>query len=138
MNKNDYYVAKAIIKAQISSDAAKGIYWTEDESKRGGYRLKKIELEKILKILRNSRNSMFNYYVTKSDDQNGYPSVIMYVSYIWERKHHQISFHTPLNKVNENSVLYKSINTGKPMEWDKKCSRDTAKHLIDLVAREGK
>lgn len=139
MNRNDIYVAKAIIKAQISSDGAKEIYWSGDtEAEQAGYYLKFIELERILKIMRNSKRSIFNYYVKREGDQNGYPSIIVYISYTWERKHHQISFHTPLNKVNKNSILYKSINTGTPQEWDKKCSRNTAKHLLDLVAREGK
>lgn len=119
-------IAKAIIQAQIASDAGKGqhdSYGYHDTSHMyRGPRYLKYDL-KVTMILRainliDSNKTYFRYYVEKVPDQNGYSSVLVYFQYKHPKKSIgtiQISFHSPLNKAGE---LKRYIGKGTPMRWD--------------------
>lgn len=123
MTQPEKSIAKALISAQIASDAGKGN--TELEANSNGqtksartlkYDGKTIFIERALKMIR-SNNTMFNYYVTTGPDQNGHQSYITYFDFKTdEGERHQISFHTPMNKA---SAYLKSLDgTGRKTRWD--------------------
>jgi hypothetical protein len=134
INNINKMIAKAIIDCQISSDAGKRISSIEDVRARGarykGYQLKVVFILRAIKLI-NSSKSAFRYYVTETDDQNGYPSIIVYFTTKVDGEKIQMSFHTPLNKAKE---LLPYVGKGTTTYWDRKKggSRDGAELLAKL------
>jgi hypothetical protein len=127
IRKKHRMIAKAIVQAQIASDAGKNIQSSYGFRAHGhmyrspeyfGYDMKADMILRAIKLI-DSTKTYFRYYVVKAKDQNGYPSIIAYFQYKHPKKSigtMQISFHTPINKAGE---LKDYIGKGTPMRWDK-------------------
>ena len=99
MDKNKA-VAKAILMAQIASDAGKGLNILnhingdfDEHIKELGYRAKDGFIKKAINIIR-SGGTDFNYYVDSGLDQNGNASKIIYFDFKVNGRRQQISFHS--------------------------------------------
>ena len=126
-------IAKAIISAQMASDAGKNI----DRSvmsghinrapKNQGYSVKTSFIIRALSLI-DGRSTDFRYYVSGIvPDQNGYSSLIVYFQFRYDDgKKHQISFHTPRS---EWKVLKNWCGKGTPIRWDKKVSFESCHEL---------
>ena len=81
-NKNFIFVIKAICKAQIASDAGKGIYKLTCKKDKNAvntaYLSKENYILQALGVLTKSKVTNINYWCEKAGDQNGYPSIIVY------------------------------------------------------------
>lgn len=115
------YIIRQICLAQIASDSGKWINrisMREDHGPhRNGYNDKiKFIVNAITAINSRRNNNSIWYYCTKCDDQNGYPSVLVYFSIKVNGKRYQVSFHNPLNRSDD---LFKFIGKGTPMRWNK-------------------
>ena len=81
-NKNFIFVIKAICKAQIASDAGKGIYKLACKKDKNAvntaYLSKENYILQALGVLTKSKLTNINYWCEKTGDQNGCPSIIVY------------------------------------------------------------
>ena len=135
MEKLFYFVITAICKAQIASDAGKGVYAISCKKDKNAvntaYKSKENYILQALGVLTKSKITNINYWCEKTGDQNGFPSIITYfnIKIGYERK--QVSFHTPLNQASEKLLKY--VSTGRKTRWDKKIkgSRDVCRQLIE-------
>ena len=118
-------VAKAIIAAQDGSDFAKGnaaLPLSKRQTRHtrnrrnGGYKCKVNYIILALNLIRKNQTD-FSYYIERKEDQNGFPSIIVYFEIKIEGKRIQVSFHTPLNKAGE---LEKLVSTGRRTRWNKR------------------
>ena len=134
-NKNFIFVIKAICKAQIASDAGKGIYTLSCKNDKNAvntaYLSKENYILQALGVLTKSKLTNINYWCEKTGDQNGCPSIIVYFDIKINNERKQVSFHTPLNRASE--TLLKYVSTGRKTRWDKKIggSQDTCRQLIE-------
>ena len=134
-NKNFIFVIKAICKAQIASDAGKGIYALTCKNDKNAvntaYLSKENYILQALGVLTKSKITNINYWCEKAGDQNGYPSIIVYFDIKINNERKQVSFHTPLNRASGNLLKY--VSTGRKTRWDKKIggSQDTCRQLIE-------
>ena len=134
-NKNFIFVIKAICKAQIASDAGKGIYTLSCKNDKNAvntaYLSKENYILQALGVLTKSKITNINYWCEKTGDQNGCPSIIVYFDIKINNERKQVSFHTPLNRASE--TLLKYVSTGRKTRWDKKIggSQDTCRQLIE-------
>ena len=134
-NKNIIFVIKAICKAQIASDAGKGVYKLTCKNDKNAvntaYLSKENYILQALGVLTKSKITNINYWCEKTGDQNGYPSIIVYFDIKINNERKQVSFHTPLNRASENLLKY--VSTGRKTRWDKKIggSQDTCRQLIE-------
>ena len=134
-NKNFIFVIKAICKAQIASDAGKGIYKLTCKKDKNAvntaYLSKENYILQALGVLTKNKVTNINYWCEKAGDQNGCPSIIVYFDIKINNKRKQVSFHTPLNRASENLLKY--VSTGRKTRWDKKIggSQDTCRQLIE-------
>ena len=134
-NKNFIFVIKAICKAQIASDAGKGIYALSCKNDKNAvntaYLSKENYILQALGVLTKSKVTNINYWCEKTGDQNGYPSIIVYFDIKINNERKQVSFHTPLNRASEKLLKY--VSTGRKTRWDKKIggSQDTCRQLIE-------
>ena len=134
-NKNFIFVIKAICKAQIASDAGKGIYKLACKKDKNAvntaYLSKENYILQALGVLTKSKLTNINYWCEKTGDQNGCPSIIVYFDIKINNERKQVSFHTPLNRASE--TLLKYVSTGRKTRWDKKIggSQDTCRQLIE-------
>ena len=134
-NKNFIFVIKAICKAQIASDAGKGIYKLACKKDKNAvntaYLSKENYILQALGVLTKSKLTNINYWCEKTGDQNGCPSIIVYFDIKINNERKQVSFHTPLNRASE--TLLKYVSTGSKTRWDKKIggSQDTCRQLIE-------
>jgi hypothetical protein len=127
IRKKHRMIAKAIVQAQIASDAGKNLqssygFRTHDHMYRSpehfGYDLKVDMILRAIKLIDSSK-TYFRYYVEKCRDQNGYPSILVYFQYKHPKKSIgtiQVSFHSPLNKAGELKNL---VGKGTVMRWNK-------------------
>lgn len=134
----DKYIGRYIVKAQIASDAGKGIdeiSTTYKSTEKGplemGYDVKPILIANAIKLIRSTKKSCFNYYVVKAADQNGFSSILVYFD--WRNpvdgKRYQVSFHNPWNK---SDILFPYIDTGRKTHWRKSTSsRLTCMKMIE-------
>lgn len=135
MKNNFIFVITAICKAQIASDAGKGVYALSCKKDKNAvntaYKSKENYILQALGVLTKSKITNINYWCEKTGDQNGFPSIITYfnIKIGYERK--QVSFHTPLNQASEKLLKY--VSTGRKTRWDKKIegSRDVCRQLIE-------
>ena len=136
-NKDFRFVVEAICKAQIASDAGKGIY--ELTCKKDKYAANTAYLSKENYILQalgvltkskiKNKYANINYWCEKTGDQNGRPSIIVYFDIKINDKRKQVSFHTPLNQASENLLKY--VSTGRKTRWNKLIgSREVCRQLI--------
>jgi hypothetical protein len=113
-------IAKYIVAAQAASDAGKGIKEIDGRcarhSKHDKYACKPAYIVKAIDLICTSKSD-FRYYVAETDDQNGYPSIIVYFEFKIDGERYQVSFHTPSRRA---GVLTKYSNTGRKTRWDKK------------------
>ena len=134
-NKNFIFVIKAICKAQIASDAGKGIYALTCKNDKNAvntaYLSKENYILQALGVLTKSKITNINYWCEKAGAQNGYPSILVYFDIKINNERKQVSFHTPLNRASENLLKY--VSTGRKTRWDKKIggSQDTCRQLIE-------
>lgn len=121
INKIESIIALNIIQAQMSSDAGKGKKnLTLDKNlERGpirmGYGLKETYLLRALRLIRNNK-TQFNYWVEIEGDQNGVPSIIVYLDFKIDGKRYQVSFHNH----NCGEELKAMVNTGRKTRWNHK------------------
>lgn len=130
-------IAKAIVRAQMASDKGKGIPELYRKgstrlsrgAKKLGYDIKVDYIVTAIKLIRGNRQSVFHYYVEDCNDQNGYPSVLVYFDCrIPDGGRVQVSFHSPKNRADD---LESYIGSGRPTHWRKSmCSREACKRLM--------
>lgn len=120
----DRMIAKAVIKAQIASDAGKGNYWSIDASKRvcrhplnTAYGCKPGYILNAVRMIRSSENSMFSYYIEYCPDQNGFDSILVYFEWKIEGRRYQCSFHTPYNRAPKE--LKNMAGSGRKTRWNR-------------------
>lgn len=146
MKKNIYSlnerIAIAIISAQVSSMRPKGlaialpeVMYNDPRLARAmelGYAGKPSYILSAIKMI-NSGHSLFRYYVEQNGDQNGYPSIIVYVRFNRNGRRYEISWHNPLNCARK---LIPYLNKGERGHW---CGRhdsiDTAVLLYGMLER---
>jgi len=118
-------IAELIIKAQLASDYGKYNCYTnlslrmKPHFKRTPEHMRyDIKTNLIADAIRlaNSTKSDFVYWVTKTPDQNGYASILVYFTFKYNGKRYQISFHNPYDRA---KVLLPYIGKGMPMRWNK-------------------
>ena len=133
VSKIQKQILRSISSAQVASDAAKGIRWNSEECPTRsewyrGYDAKLLSIIRAIKMIDSNPPCGITYYVVEADDQNGYPSVIVYFTVKIHSKM-QISFHTPYNKA---KPLMRWIGKGSPCRWDKRRggSREDSKQII--------
>lgn len=117
-------VAINIIKAQIASDAAKGIYeLSYDGEIHDNYNGKDKYIIRAIKTILKKKNTGFSFYVTDGDI---FGSILVYFNFSLNGKFMQISFHS------FNAKLFKyylAKNSTHEVVWDQKSSRKTARKL---------
>lgn len=133
-NKIEKMIALELIKAQAASDAGKGIDRIEYPHLRRykylGYGYKTIAIRRAIDLINSSPDTIFRYWVTRDEDQNGYDSLISYFSFKYEKKRYQISFHTPLSQAES---LMPFVGKGMKMHWNRKGSFYTAQVLCEMI-----
>ena len=116
-NNVEYMIALNIIKAQIASDAGKGLYRLNlkntDGYKKLGYQLKETAIVTAIKLIRTNKTE-FNYWVQEAPDQNNNNSIIVYFDFKLNGTRYQVSFHN--HGVKE---LRDYLNTGRKTHWRK-------------------
>jgi hypothetical protein len=136
-NISDRQIARAIVMAQMSSDAGKKIYWDDRTpvQSAGGqlkYRIKLPEIIRALRMIDNAKSTAWRYYVESTPDQNGYPSVLVYFEMkCADGRRVQISFHNPAN---QSQALARWIGKGRKTRWNRQIggSRADARLLVEL------
>lgn len=127
LSDGDRRIARELVKAQIASDAGKGIFRLDAKYMRRykylGYDYKVTAIKRAIDLIRASRDTIFRYYVVEALDQNEYSSIVAYFKFKYKEVWYQISFHTPMNL---GEPLYNYVGSGMRMRWDKKSSHDTA------------
>ena len=120
----DRMIAKAIVKAQIASDAGKGNYWSLDASKRvcrhplnTAYGCKPDYILTALRMIRSSKDSIFSYYAEYCPDQNGFDSILVYFEWKLNGMRYQCSFHTPYDRAPKE--LKRMANSGRKTRWNR-------------------
>lgn len=126
----DKRIARAIIAAQLCSDGGKrdrrlltkiirftvdDNFWKEQWVK--GYPRKTFWIDRAIQMIDCSKEQTYHYWVEDSPDQNGYNSVIVYFDFKIDGRRHQVSFHTPENKI--TGVLKDKNKSGRKTRWDK-------------------
>lgn len=134
-NKIEKMIALELIKAQVASDAGKGIDRINGHPclrryKYLKYGYKTIAIRRAIDLINSSPDTIFRYWVTRDGDQNGYDSLISYFSFKYEKKRYQISFHTPLSQAES---LMPFVGKGMEMRWDRKGSFYTAQVLCEMI-----
>lgn len=130
-------IIRAIIMAQIASDAGKGEYGDGGRcrgdrlAKYRGYAAKPHYIAAAIKMINTTPRCGINYYCTTAPDQNGYPSVLVYFDIRWEGHRYQLSFHNPPQ---HSGLLRQYIGKGRPTRWNKwrGGSRADARTLIEI------
>lgn len=118
-------IAAAIIAAQSASNTGKDKPCVETNrthtNRSAGFLKYDIKVDYILRAINliNGAKTLFNYYVVKSPDQNGYSSIITYFTFRIDNVKYQVSFHTPLNLA---GALMPHVGKGLRMRWDRKNS----------------
>ncbi len=128
MDKN---VAKAIINAQICSDAGKGLFEVENSTllelmRKKGYKGKDTQIFKAIEIINRKKNTGFYYSVIT--DKRYVALYIVYFNFKLNGKRKQVSFHS------FDKRLHKYICPECKTHWDKKDSRQT---VIELAKHFG-
>lgn len=137
----DQLIANELCQAQCASDAGKLVYRLNGagmnyrHSRRYKYTVKSVHLINALRLCDSAESHMFRYWVAENFDQNGYPSVLVYFTFKFEGKRHQISFHTPLVEAHF-SGLYDWVGKGMRQRWDRRASFETAK-ILEKIATGG-
>lgn len=136
MSNLDKKIAEAIVYAQIASDAGKGIEILEGSNLRKymstlskGYHAKDGYIFSAIKLIRNTKNCSYKYYVTAQPDQHGSPSFIIYFNFKVNGKREQVSFHS------FNKKMWKElVGSGTICHWQGGIggSRKACQKLIGL------
>lgn len=127
-------IARAIVMAQIASDAGKKIYDLRLRGDRGpneiGYGLKEAMIIRALRMIDTNPKMGFNYWCEMTPDQNGYPSILIYFDIKADGRRLQVSFHNPRSC----KALKKWINKGRKTRWDRVRygSRSACTELIEI------
>lgn len=119
-------IALNIVKAQIASDYAKGIYELNTKyAVTKNYRGKDEYIIYAIKKIISKKNTGFSFYVTRDE---GISSYLVYFNFTYEGKNYQISFHS----YNTELKAYIKNNHQHFVKWDKASSRNNCKMLIDV------
>lgn len=100
MKKYDQKIINLIIKAVKSNEQAHSLYSCfeeEAEEKKAFYEAKEKAYSLAIKMLDGAKHSAIHYYKCATNDQNGYPSVLIYFQWKEAGKLFQFSFHKPLH-----------------------------------------
>ena len=117
-------IAKAIIKAQVASDAGKGDFWAV----KAGWRVRRHPVDAkytckpkyildALRMIRASKNTIFSYYVEYCEDQNGFDSYLVYFEWKLDGWRFQCSFHTPYDLAPKE--LRDLDGSGRKTRWNR-------------------
>ena len=138
MTKIQAAIVRAIVMAQIASDAGKGIYDIHlpggDFPGKTGYRSKEFYEIRALRMIDSSPRCGINYWVELALDQNGYSSFIVYFDIKVGEKRHQISFHNPAQHC---FGLWDFENRGRKTRWtrdlggSRRACEELAKYLVE-------
>lgn len=120
MTNKDKKIALAIIKAQIASDAGKGVYSLyravdgNNTPCNKGYEMKEDLIEKAIRGIQTSQNSSFRYSCVWSGDY-----IITYFEYKNEEgRRKQISFHTPSREITRFLRSIANSRKTRKTAWD--------------------
>lgn len=114
-------ILSLICDAQIASDSGKGIEDipvrtnSNDKALEAGYKKKEHYILAALKAIDKHPPCGINYYVQRTGDQNGYPSVLVYFDIKLDGQRLQVSFHNPYNRTSQELDNY--IGKGRPTRW---------------------
>ncbi len=129
-------IIRAIVMAQIASDAGKGTYELHMKADRGarhlGYGLKVTAIVRALRMIDTTPMCGVNYYVEKTLDQNRCASTIVYFDVkVHDGVRKQLSFHTPMSLADP---LQPWVGKGRKTRWTREFggSRKAARELIEL------
>ena len=140
MNSCLKYALREIALSQVASDAGKGIRTNlspigSRPTQRKRYVTKVMHQENAIKALSRMPRCGVNYYVERKEDQNGYPSILVYfdiaAGVIGNEERLQISFHNPVGRA-ESLANY--VGKGRKCRWDKKSSRYTASEIARFLS----
>lgn len=118
MTRTEEAIIRAIIMAQIASDAGKGIHAIflpgGNNPGRTGYQSKEFYELRALKMIDSTPRCGINYWVEFTPDQNGFESVLVYFDIKVNGKRYQVSFHNPGHQTME---LWGYVNRGRKTRW---------------------
>ena len=113
-------IARAIVSAQIASDAGKGIFDLALKNSRArsalhhAYGIKPDMIIRAIQLISSQSRGMFNFFVDYTLDQNGFPSVLVYFDFKIFGERYQVSFHTPEDLADD---LIPLAGKGRPTRW---------------------
>lgn len=138
-SKGDRQVARAIVMAQMSSDAGKGKVWRDPIPVKSrvvpnfGYAFKEPMIVRALMLIDSQKESVWHYYVEQTPDQNGFLSVLVYFETKdpVTGKRLQVSFHNPFWKC---QYLPNWVGKGRKTRWNKRVggSREDCDRIITI------
>lgn len=126
-------IARLIRKAQVASDAAKGIFdicilprenrYRESYS-RDCYREKDSYIIAAISAICATHSGKYRFSVQRGSDQNGNSSFLVYFDFKINGKREQVSFHS------FNGKLWKYVDHSRASTWSRDTSsRETAEKL---------
>lgn len=135
MTKLQKEIIRAIIMAQISSDAGKGMHRVflpgGQYAARKGYRAKEFYELRALTMVDSTPKCGINYWVEATPDQNGIDSILVYFDIRICEKRFQISFHNPAW-----SSIRSYVGKGRKTRWTHEYygSVDACRTLARMIA----
>ena len=134
-------IVKVICLAQIASDAGKRKYRIKlpdsDRATAMGYRLKNTLIDEAISLINGGRPCGVTYWVEKTPDQNGFPSVLVTFDMKVNGKRYQTSFHNP-GKRGGGLDVYAS--KGRKTHWVRahsKSAPDSAEAIFEVAKMVG-
>lgn len=137
LTKTEKAIIRAIIMAQVASDAGKRqhlVYLPGAQyAASGKYRTKSFYELRALKMITTSPRCCINYRCELAPDQNGYPSVLIYFDIRVDGARYQVSFHNPSRKASD---LMPFVGTGRKTRWTREIGGSTkaCQKLARLIA----
>lgn len=136
MKKVEKAIIRAIVMAQIASDAGKGIHEIflpgGDFPGETKYRYKEFYQLRALKMIDAAPRCCINYWCDIAPDQNGFESVLVYFDIKVGGTRFQVSFHNPGNQA---LGLWAYVHHGRKTRWTRELggSRYACKKLADML-----
>lgn len=137
---NQRKILLLIAKAQAYSNAAKDNYeklsklqerlGCFDMTRSENYAGKDKALALAIKIINSTPRCGVYYFIERKDDQNGYPSNVIYFSFKLWGERTQISFH------NFNGKITKMAGKGRPCHWEYENGGDVSRRILEFLGRE--
>lgn len=104
-------IKRLVVKAAMANEEAHACERHERNRRQKLFDEKEKYYSQAIKIINGLRHCPVRYFIQKTDDQNGYPSIIHYFQWMEKGTLIQFSFHKPIN--NGRSVIEK----GRKILW---------------------